>query len=159
MTADNGVVAIYQGSPDGLFGINMSKKTKEQPAPPVLVDDLPDDRRAQVMETIEVNGDMADAKRTVESLRGVLCRYTVGENGGNVFIFRGREQEKTGCTIITLPNTPQLKLGELPTSDQDQVKGGIQAESRQDAQTKLTGLVAARDACRKNPKAKKDCPK
>ena len=31
---------------------------KEQPAPPVQVDDLPDDRRAQVTETIEVNGGM-----------------------------------------------------------------------------------------------------
>jgi PPM family protein phosphatase len=159
VAADNGVVAIYQGSPDGVLGINMSKKAKEQPAPPVRIDELPDARRAQVMETIEVDGGMPGARRTVESLRGALCRYTVAEDAGDVHIFRGRGQEQDGCKIVPIGGTPALKLAELPSSDQDDVKGGIQAESQEDAQTKLAGLVANRDACKNDPNAKRDCPK
>jgi protein phosphatase len=159
VTADKGMVTIYQGSPEGLLGINMSEKAKQQPTPPVLVEDLPNDKRKQVTETIQVDGGLGAAQRTVEQLRGVQCRYSVAAAKDDVLVFRGRGQVKSGCTETKFPGATKLKLTELSDSDKEKVRNGIPAESRQDAQGKLAELIAKRDACRKSPAGTPDCPK
>jgi serine/threonine protein phosphatase PrpC len=159
LTSDKGLVTMYQGSPEGVLGLNMSTRAKEQPAPPVPVADLPADRRKQVTDTIEVNGGIASARRTVAELRSVLCRYSVASDKQNILIFRGRGQEKMGCVATALPGTTKLKLSELPAADQENVRKGIPRETREDAQATLTELVDKRDACQKNRAAHTDCPK
>jgi serine/threonine protein phosphatase PrpC len=159
VSADKGMVAIYKGDPQGVIGLDISKKAKDQPSPPVPLGDLPADRRKQVTDTIPVDGGLAGAKRTVNQLRAALCRYTVAAEKDNVLIFQGRGQVDKGCTGASVAGTPALKLNDLPASDKEDVKKGIASESRAGAQATLIELIANRDRCRQSPTALPDCPK
>ncbi|MBC6457164.1 PP2C family protein-serine/threonine phosphatase [Actinomadura sp. HBU206391] len=159
VTADKGTVAIYKGSPDGVFGLDMSQKAKDQPSPPVPLSDLPPDRRKQVTDTIQVDGGLTAAKNTVNELRAALCRYTVASEKENVLIFQGRGQVDKGCSGASITGTPALKINDLPNSDKEAVRKGIASESREGAQATLTELIAKRDTCRTTPTALPDCPK
>ncbi|GAA2098130.1 Stp1/IreP family PP2C-type Ser/Thr phosphatase [Actinomadura alba] len=159
VSADKGVVTIYQGSPDGVLGLDVSKKAKEQPSPPVPIGDLPADRGKEVTDTIQVDGGLNAAKKTVSELRAALCRYTVAVDGADVRIFQGRGQVEKGCSGASISGTPVLKFNDLPDSDKEDVRKGIASESREGAQATLAELIAKRDTCRDTPNALRDCPK
>src|ERR671915_371121 len=92
---DRGNVAIFQGSPDGIFGFG-SSKIKERPNPPILIADLPPADQESVRQNIDGLDTIAKARSTVNSLRAELCAYRIGASGNQVVIFKGKDQPRCG---------------------------------------------------------------
>jgi protein phosphatase len=158
--ADNGNVAIFQGSPDGVFGIG-SSKVKERPNPPIALADLPKAEQDSVRQNIEGLDSIDKAHATVASLRQEMCRYSIGANGSQVVIFKGKDQAKCvdGSTPPIIPGTPKLEVKALPGADQNAVKKTIAVANRQEADTRLAALASAAKQCQADENARPDCPR
>lgn len=158
---DHGNVAIFQGSPDGgVLGIG-SPKVKERANPPVLVADLPPADQDSVRQNIEGIDDIGKARDTVNRLRAELCAYSIGVNGNQVVIFKGRGQPRcgNGAGGQIVPGTQRLEFKALPGSQQNAVRKIIKVSSRQEADTRLNLLVNAARECAADPSSSQDCPR
>ncbi|HZB29847.1 MAG TPA: Stp1/IreP family PP2C-type Ser/Thr phosphatase [Streptosporangiaceae bacterium] len=156
---DRGNVAIFQGSPDGIFGFG-SSKIKERPNPPILIADLPPADQESVRQNIDGLDTIAKARSTVNSLRAELCAYRIGASGNQVVIFKGKDQPRCGNVSggQIVPGTQRLEFKTLPLSMQDQVRETIRLNSRQDAETRFNVLVNAARDCSADPSSSRDCP-
>jgi serine/threonine protein phosphatase PrpC len=156
---DHGNVAIYQGSPDGIFGMG-SSKIKERAQPPILIADLPPADQDSVRANIDGLDNIGKARATVASLRHELCAYSIGVNGNQVVIIKGKDQPRcgngTGGQIV--PGTQRLDVKTLPTDQQSGVRKGIKVPSRQEADNRLNLLVNAGRACQADSSSSPDCP-
>jgi protein phosphatase len=157
---DHGNVAIFQGSPDGIFGFG-SSKLKERANPPILVADLPTSEQDSVRQNIDGLDNISKAHATVDSLRRELCVYSIGVSGGQVVIFKGKGQAKCGNSGSgqIIPGTQKLEVRTLPTGRQDDVRKTIKVASRQEADTRINQLVNAARACQADPSSSSDCPR
>lgn len=156
---DKGRVTLFQGQPDGVLGLSMSKKAraKDQPNPPILLADLPNDRRAAVQKKIMVDeGGLGGAQRTINSLRSAQCKWSVAAENDQVFVFQGRGQSACQLKRTAGPDKQPLKVGDLPRSAQTQVRQGIPAESKPAADAMFKDLITARESCKTDRTA--DCP-
>jgi PPM family protein phosphatase len=157
---DHGNVAIFQGSPDGVFGFG-SSKLKERANPPVLIADLPATDQDSVRQNIEGLDDIAKARATVNSLRRELCGYSIGVSGNQVVIFKGKGQARcgngTGGQIV--PGNQRLDFKTLPESMQNEVRKAARLPSRQAADTRFNELVNAARDCAADPNSSPDCPR
>jgi protein phosphatase len=156
---NNGNVAIFQGSPDGIFGMG-SSKLKEQPSPPILVADLPPADQDSVRQNIEGLDDIDKARATVNSLRGELCAYSIGVSGNQVVIIKGKNQPRCGNGVAgkIIPGTQRLEFKTLPSGMQSQVRESFKVNSRQEADSRFNQLVNAARDCEANPSSSPDCP-
>jgi PPM family protein phosphatase len=156
---DHGNVAIFQGSPDGIFGLG-SPKLKERANPPILIADLPPADQDSVRQNIDGLDNITKARATVNSLRGELCAYRIGVSGNQVVIFKGKDQPRCGNGRAgqIIPGTQRLEFKKLPLSMQGQVRDTIKVNSRQEADTRLNQLVNAARDCAADPSSNNDCP-
>jgi serine/threonine protein phosphatase PrpC len=152
-------VVIFQGSPDGVFGLG-TPKVKERPNPPIPVADLPKAEQDSVRSNI-VRDNIGQAHTTITSLRGQMCAYKVAASGGQVVIVKGKGQPACpgGQTGQIQPGTQRLAVKELPKSDQSKVtRTTIPATSRAEAGIRFNELVRAAQACKADPAANPECP-
>jgi PPM family protein phosphatase len=156
---DHGNVAIFQCSPDGIFGFG-SSKLKERANPPILIADLPPADQDSVRQNIDGLDNIAKARGTVNSLRGELCAYRIGASGNQVVIFKGKDQPRcgNGSGGQLVPGTQRLEFKTLPLSMQSQVRKTIKLNSRQAAETSFNQLVNAARDCAADPSSSRDCP-
>ncbi|MWA01404.1 protein kinase [Actinomadura sp. LD22] len=149
--AEDGRVVLYRGTTQKVPGISMSRKADQQPNPPILLADLPQDLRTQVRDTYTVDGPSA-----LKALKDRVCRYILTEESGKVVVVKGRGQDSCEQKKIADSDIP---VSELPASDAAAVtKGGLAFIGQQSAEAKLTELKAHRDACKANDPSIKDCP-
>jgi protein phosphatase len=156
---DHGNVAIFQGSPDGVFGFG-SSKLKERANPPILIADLPPADQDSVRQNIDGLDNIAKARSTVNSLRGELCAYRIGASGNQVVVFKGKDQPRCGNGVVgqIVPSTQRLEFKTLPLSMQNQVRKTIKLNSRQEAETFFNQLVNSARDCAADPSSSRDCP-
>ena len=69
-------------------------------------------------------------------------QYYVGEEGGNVAIFRGIPQELPVVELHTLVERTSLELGELPLYQQERIGATIRADNLEDAFSVVDALEA-----------------
>jgi protein phosphatase len=155
---DHGNVAIFQGSPDGIFGFG-SSKIKERANPSILIADLPPADQDSVRQNIDGLDNIVKARATVQSLRVELCAYRIGVSGNQVVIFKGKDQPRCGSGPAgqIIPGTQRLDVKTLPVSLQGQVRKTIKLSSRQEADTRLNQLVNAAHDCAADS-SNPDCP-
>ncbi|RSN70362.1 Stp1/IreP family PP2C-type Ser/Thr phosphatase [Actinomadura sp. WAC 06369] len=151
--AENGRVVLFRGTPQDVPGLDLSRKAaaKEQPNPPILLEDLPQAQRQQVEETYTVEGPAA-----LEKLQQSVCKYVVTAEKGNVVIVKGAGQQNCEQTKIT---GSEIRVSELPMEDAAAVtENKLVFAGRQEAQAKLQELGDNRDACKAGDSNIEGCP-
>ncbi|GAA0270654.1 hypothetical protein GCM10009527_078740 [Actinomadura nitritigenes] len=148
--AEDGKVVLYRGTSQKVPGISLSRKADQQPNPPILLADLPQDLRAQVAGTYTVHGPSA-----LDELRAQVCKYVLTEEGGKVVIMKGVGQPRCAARKIVNSDIP---LSGLSRPDAAAVTNGSLAfPGQQAAEAKLRELNDHLNACRTNPSGQ-DCP-
>ncbi len=149
---EGGRVVLYRGTTQEVPGLNLSRKEKKQPTPPIMVADLPQDLQQQVRETYTVDG----PEQAWKALESAVCKYSLVESGGKVAIVKGRGQDNCRQTTV---QTSDIPVGELPGSDATAIgKGEMTFIGQAAAEEKLRELSTRRDQCRSpNPRIQ-DCP-
>lgn len=151
--AEDGQVVVYRGSPEGVLGISLSQKAaaKDQPQPTLPVADLPEAQQRKVRETYQISG--PDGWK---ALAATACKYTIAEDGGKVFIFRGRGQDN--CKITKMSDG-RLAVAQLPTTvSPEQIQRGIPAAGLDDARKQLAGFARNAELCESKSPQARDCP-
>ncbi|MEU8347437.1 serine/threonine-protein kinase [Spirillospora sp. NPDC048832] len=151
---ESGSVVLYRGTKDTVLGIHFSSKaaSKDQPNPPIMVEDLPENLRQQVHDTYAVKG-----PEGVRALAERVCKYSLVEDEGKVAIVKGRGQVDCRQAKVTASDIP---VAELPRSDAAAVAGGkLVYVGRAAAGAALSQLGARRDACKASAEPLlPDCP-
>ena len=151
--AEGDNVVLYRGTPQGVAGVDLSRKADKQPEPHILLSDLPEDVRQRVQSTYTVDGPKDWAKLT-----GAVCKYSLVQEGGKVVVVKGRGQRNCGEPATV--NTSDIQLTELPRADATKItKGTEPVIGRAKADRQLQDLAKRRDQCANNEPGKpKDCP-
>ena len=155
----NGLVTVFRGSPQNIFGFQISS-----PAGPlqdkITVADLTTDAQQRVRANTTVNGGKDKAVSLAEAYKTDICQYVVVADGVNVVI--KQSPGVTGCSGRTVPGTPAVKLSDLLTKDQDDIKKGaatVKANSAPAAQQILTRFTVSAQVCTKTTIPRPpDCP-
>ncbi|MFC5750739.1 Stp1/IreP family PP2C-type Ser/Thr phosphatase [Actinomadura rugatobispora] len=150
---EGGQVVLFRGTTQKVPGFDLSRKAdaKDQPNPPIMVADLPQDKQQQVKDTYSVNGPAG-----VEELRKMVCKYVLTDEGGKVVIVKGRGQQD--CQQAKVKNS-EIPLSDLPESDATAVKQGKRAyPGLAAAEAELNRLNGRRAECKSNRPAIPDCP-
>ena len=157
VAADNGQVVIFQGMNDKVLGQKLSH-LKERSN--LKVDDLNPGAQSAVRKTIDNLPSLSNARRTVDNLRGKVCRTTVAEDGkGVVAIWKGRGQQGEGCAnkVIELSD-PKVRTNTLTSHSKQEVRSGIAAPDLQHAQDKVEQLRDEASQCVRRPQSLPGCP-
>ncbi|MBE1532440.1 Stp1/IreP family PP2C-type Ser/Thr phosphatase [Actinomadura algeriensis] len=151
--AENGQVVLYRGTPQDVPGLDLSDKAaaKDQPNPPIKLEDLPEAQRQKVEKTYTVSGPGAVAK-----LQQRVCKYVVTIEKNNVVIIKGENQQGCGQKKV---GGSEIAVSELPAEDRTAVTDGkLVFASEQEAQAKLQELGDHRDACKAGDSKIQGCP-
>ncbi|MFD0901262.1 Stp1/IreP family PP2C-type Ser/Thr phosphatase [Actinomadura sediminis] len=151
--SEDGRVVLYRGTPQDVPGLDLSRKAaaKDQPNPPIMLEDLPQAQRQQVEKTYTVEGPGA-----VQKLQRSVCKYVVTAEKDNVVIVKGADQQNCEQTKIT---GSEIRVSELPAEDAAAVTGGkLVFAGEQEAQAKLQELGNRRDACKTGDSNIEGCP-
>ncbi|WP_067451062.1 Stp1/IreP family PP2C-type Ser/Thr phosphatase [Actinomadura macra] len=150
---EGGRVVLYRGTTDEFPLLDLSRKApaKDQPNPPIMVVDLPQNLQQQVKATYSVKGPAA-----LNQLKNSVCKYVLMEEGGKVAVAQGRGQKD--CPQGK-PKPSDIPVAELPGSDATAVsKGSLVFVGQAAADAKLNELRVRREECKANNPAIKDCP-
>jgi PPM family protein phosphatase len=157
VAADAGQVAIYQGIDDKVLGQKLSHLKERSD---LKVADLTPSAQSAVNKTIDNLGSLASARRTVDNLRGKVCRTSVAEDGhGAVAIWKGRGQQGEGCANKVIePSNPEVRMNSLTAQSKQEVHQGIVFANLQSAQVKIEQLRDEASTCSRHPTALPGCP-
>jgi PPM family protein phosphatase len=157
VAADNGDVVIFQGMNDKLLGQKLSH-LKERST--LKVADLTPNAQSAVGHTIDNLSSLASARRTVDNLRGKVCRTSVAEDGhGLVAIWKGRGQQGEGCANkVVEASDPAVHANALTADSKRAVRAGIAVPDLQHAQSKVDQLRDEATKCSRHPSSLPGCP-
>ncbi|TYB49423.1 Stp1/IreP family PP2C-type Ser/Thr phosphatase [Actinomadura chibensis] len=149
---EKGQAVLYRGTPQGVLGLDMSRKADAKDLQPITVVDLPQDLQRQVKETYTVDGP-ADWQLLVDR----VCKYSLVDQSGKVAVVRGRNQQN--C-VEDGPKATSLPVAELPVSDATAVRKGEVSNliGRAAADDRLRQLTERRDKCKRRDPSIRDCP-
>ncbi|TDD93437.1 PP2C family protein-serine/threonine phosphatase [Actinomadura rubrisoli] len=151
---EDGKVVLYRGTNDEFPLLSLSRKAaaKDQPNPPILVADLPQNVQQDVRNTYTVKG-----KAALDLLKDKVCKYVLADEAGKVVILKGRGQKD--CQPQVRAKTSDIALTDLPGSDVTAVsKGALSFIGQAPAEQKLKELGVRRDECKASKPAIPDCP-
>lgn len=150
---EGGKVVLYRGTTDKVLGLSLSRKAaaKDQPNPPIMVVDLPQDLQQQVRGTYSVKGPSA-----LTMLKDSVCKYVLAEEAGKVVIVKGKGQQN--CQQVKARDS-EIPMSELPGPDATAVsQGGFAFVGQAGAEAKLKELGDRRNACKAARPAIAGCP-
>ncbi|TDC61177.1 hypothetical protein E1200_29275 [Actinomadura sp. GC306] len=148
----DGRVVLFRGTTQEVPGLSLSSVAKNQPNPPIMVADLPQDLQQQVRETYTVDG----PTEAWQALESAVCKYSLVDSGGKVAIVKGQGQNN--CRQATV-KTSEVPVGELPGSDATAIgKGDMAFIGQAAAEQKLQELTTRRDQCKTPNSRIPDCP-
>ncbi|GAA2455377.1 Stp1/IreP family PP2C-type Ser/Thr phosphatase [Actinomadura vinacea] len=150
---EGGKVVLFRGTTQEVPGFDLSRKAdaKDQPNPPIMVSDLPQDKQQQVKDTYTVKGPSG-----IEELRKMVCKYALADEGGKVVIVKGRGQQDCQQAKV---QPSQIAVSDLPESDATAVKKGARVyPSLAAAQAELNRLNGRRAECKETRPSIPDCP-
>ncbi|HKA69776.1 MAG TPA: PP2C family serine/threonine-protein phosphatase [Actinomycetes bacterium] len=76
-------------------------------------------------------------------------QYYIGDNDGQVAIYRGLSDSVLGVDLSSVYESEQIALADLPTFDRNQVAADIPADNLQHAQSIVAGLATKAIACKR----------
>ncbi|MFB4301123.1 hypothetical protein [Actinomadura sp. NTSP31] len=130
---EGGKVVLYRGTSEKVPGVDLSRKAKDQPSPPIAVEDLPEALGRQVHDTYSVSGPSALA-----DLRQRVCKYALLAEDGKVVVVRGAGQRD--CRQTRIENSA-IAVADLPAPQAEAVRqGNLLFAGRADADRKLAEL-------------------
>ncbi|MFV2177987.1 Stp1/IreP family PP2C-type Ser/Thr phosphatase [Actinomadura sp. LOL_011] len=156
--AEGGRVVLYRGTPQDVPGLNLSRKAdaKQQPNPPIMLENLPQAQRQQVEGTYTVEGPGA-----VGQLQKSVCKFVVTVESKRVVIVKGavvNGEVQQNCEQKKITNS-DVPVSELPMDDAAAVTDlKLVFAGQQEAEAKLQELVNHRDACKSNDPQIQGCP-
>jgi protein phosphatase len=157
VAADGGRVVIFQGMNDKVLGQKLYHLKERSD---LRVADLTPSAQSAVAKTIDNLSSLANARRTVDNLRGKVCRTSVGEDGhGAVAIWKGRGQQGEGCANKVIePSSPAVRTSSLTSKSKQEVRKGIVFANLQSAQDKVAQLRDEASTCERHPSTLSGCP-
>ena len=157
VAAEGGQVAIYQGMNDKVLGQKLSHLKERSD---LKVADLTPSAQSAVGKTIDNLSSLAGARKTIDNLRGKVCRTAVADDShGVIGIWKGRGQQGEGCANkVVEPSSPELHSSNLTTKSKQEVHKGITFPDLQGAQAKVDQLRDEASQCDRHPSTLQGCP-
>jgi protein phosphatase len=157
VAADSGQVAIYQGMNDKVLGQKLSHLKERSD---LKVADLTPSAQSDVGKTIDNLSSLGNARKTIDKLRGKVCRTSVAEDAhGVVAIWKGRGQQSEGCANkVVQSSSPAIHTNRLTSKSKQEVSKGIVFADLQGAQVKVEQLRDEASQCDQHPSTLQGCP-
>ncbi|QFG23098.1 Stp1/IreP family PP2C-type Ser/Thr phosphatase [Actinomadura sp. WMMB 499] len=156
--AENGQVVLFRGTSQDVVGLDLSRKAaaKDQPKPPIMLENLPQAQRQKVEGTYTVEGPGA-----VAQLQKSVCKFVVTVEDGKVIIAKGAVsggELQQNCEQKKIRHT-DIPVSELPAQDAAAVTDlKLVFAGQQEAEAKLEELSDNREACKSNDPQIEGCP-